>query len=224
MEEVLSFLQANETLIYIVVGVVGIFYLRRLFRSWREFRSATFGLERESVQKTFNTSLAIVVILGMIALGEFIVVSFVAPTVPRRNIGPTPTMDILAGKTETPEIPAVGTNIPEVILTATPEVLAVGCVTGQLEWLSPTPGARVNGRVSLRGLVRVTNLGFYKYEFNRVGTENWTTIAADTSETFDATWDVSNLEGGEYQLRILASDAQNNEFPACIITININNP
>lgn len=224
MEEVLSFLQANETLIYIVLGVVGLYYLRRLIRSWREYRSATFGLERESVQKTFNTSLAIVVVLGLIALGEFIVVSFVAPTVPRRNIGPTPTMDVLGIKTEPPDIFAVETSIPEVSPTATQEVLAVGCVTGQLEWLSPTPGSMINGKVSLRGLVRVTNLGFYKYEYNRVGAENWTTIAADTSEIFDVTWDVSSLEGGEYQLRILASDAQNNEFPGCIITININNP
>jgi hypothetical protein len=223
MEEIITFLQNSETGIYLLVGVLGLFAIRKLVSYWREGKRSTFGLERESTQRSFNASLVTVIILVLIAAMEFIVVSFVAPAMPKKVTVSTPTIDFLATLTVT--VSSSGSEVPgTVIPTMTLANISEGCVVGKVEWTLPTAGERISGKVTLKGLVKVTDLGFYKYEYSPSGNETWTTIGANTAEVFEATWDVSGLSPGDYRLRLVVSDTQNRELPPCIIVVNIAAP
>ena len=46
MEEALSFFRAFEAWIYLLLGLGGLFYLRKFFLAWWELQGAGFGLER----------------------------------------------------------------------------------------------------------------------------------------------------------------------------------
>jgi hypothetical protein len=119
-------------------------------------------------------------------------------------------------------------------ITATPDltkaptketILPVGCTPGQVEWTFPKAGDEISGKVELKGTVNVPNLGFYKYEFSQAGVENWMTIAAgNENNKVDAvlgTWDTTLLIPGDYQLRLVVADNQNQLMPACVIPIRI---
>jgi hypothetical protein len=225
MEELLQFLENYEIWIYVLLGVVGFIYLRKLLVAWQEWRSALFGLERETAQRKLSTAITIFVLLAMLMGVEFFLVSFVAPTYPQEVMLPTPTIDRLATITPTLE----GTAEPvmaEVQATATPQIVAGdGCVPGQLEWTYPQPGDEISGAVEFTGTVNLANLGFYKYEFRQAGSDTWQTIAAgDTvkvNESLGGRWNTAQLIPGDYELRLVASDNQNQAIPACEVSVQI---
>jgi hypothetical protein len=78
--------------------------------------------------------------------------------------------------------------------------------------------------------VNVVNLGFYKYEYVQAGSSDWITIAAgntpvtgstETEEAQQHSWDTSDLISGDYQLRLVVADNENNTLPACTVSIRI---
>ena len=73
MEEALGFFRAFETWIYLLLGLVGLYYIRRFALAWQELRSASFGLERESAQARLNQSASILVLVLTMVVTEFIV-------------------------------------------------------------------------------------------------------------------------------------------------------
>jgi hypothetical protein len=86
-------------------------------------------------------------------------------------------------------------------------------------------GDKISGTVTLQGTVNVTDLGYYKYEYATAGSDTWTTIAAGNTKIVDqplgGTWDTSELTPGDYQLRLVVTDHQNNQLPECTIQITI---
>ena len=82
MEEALRFFRAFELWIYLLLGLGGLFYLRRFILAWQELRGAVFGLERESAQARLNQAASVLVLLLTMAVTEFFLVSFVAPSMP----------------------------------------------------------------------------------------------------------------------------------------------
>lgn len=227
MVELLPFLQKYEVWIYVLLGVIAFVYLRKLITAWKEWQGTVFGLERESAQRRFSTSLTILVLLGVFVLMEFMIVSFVAPSYPRLAALPTPTLDILA--TQTVTLPAsaaqaVTSATPGATLTPTGQALTEGCIPGQIEWSSPKPGDKISDTVELLGTVNVPNLGFYKYEYSQAGEDTWTTIAAGNQPKVNGQigfWNTSTLDVGDYQLRLVVADNQNKLFSTCIVPVTI---
>ena len=106
MEQVLQFFRAYEIWIYIILGILAIWQVRKFALAWEELRGAFFGMEREAAQSRVNSAATMVVILIIMAVAEFTVVTFVVPTIPGANPLPTATLDLLA----TPTITLPSTN------------------------------------------------------------------------------------------------------------------
>jgi len=71
-----SFLADLEIPIYLILGVVGIVYLRRLAIAIEERRTSVFSLEREVAHSKVISATTVLVLLGLLAVGEFIVATF----------------------------------------------------------------------------------------------------------------------------------------------------
>jgi hypothetical protein len=229
MEDLLPYLQKYEVWVYAILGAIGFHYFLKLIGAWKDWQGTVFGLEREIGQRRFTTSLTVLLLLVALVFMEFVIVSFVAPSYPQSVNLPTPTMDLLATPTMT--IPMVVDAVQTVALVETPTVnilvLQEGCIPGQIEWDFPEPGQEISETVELKGTVNVPNLGFYKYEFSNPGDDVWVTIAAGNQPKVDGVigfWNTSQLVTGDYLLRLVVSDNQNQLFPACVIPVRVRMP
>lgn len=230
MQDIFQFLQKFEVWIYAVLGGIGLWVLRKVVISYQEWRMAVFGLEKESAQRRFSAALTVLVFIGLFIVTELVLVSFVAPTVVGLNALTTPTLNLLATPTLSLEQIA-----PAATATATPAIeptLSISqqaCLPGQIEWLAPVAGQAISGTIDLEGIVNVTNLGFYKYEYSQTGSDIWNTIAGGTTLTSAESsrlgeWNTSLLVPGDYLLRLVVLDNQNNAFPVCIINVRVTAP
>jgi hypothetical protein len=231
MKDLLLFLETNEIWVYVLTGAVSLIYLQKVIVAWQEWRGALFGLERENAQRRLGMALTVLILLGLIALAEFGMVSFVAPSIPELAALSTPTLDILATPTATlANSPGTATTPGGIAPTAQAVSSAQGCIKGQIEWISPTPGQEVSGAVSLQGTVDVPNLGFYKYEYSQPGTSTWTIIAAGNTVKNEktshdlGTWNTGQLVQGDYFLRLVVSDSQNQTLAACQVNVRVVSP
>lgn len=226
MDELLRFLQKYEAWIYAIIGLGALVYIQRLFHAWNDWRNTLFGLERESAQRRLSAALTVLVLLALLVLSEFLIVSFVIPSLPQQSTLATPTLDLLATATAT--LPPVQETTPTASsINATVAPLTEGCTAGVIEWTSPRPGEAVSAAIELKGTVNVPNLGFYKYEYASAGSDTWTTIAAGNQPLVNAligAWNTTQLVPGDYLLRLVVTDNQNNLFPACVVHIRIVSP
>jgi hypothetical protein len=225
MEEILQFLTTYEIWLYAVLGWLGFYYIRRFFEAWGDLRIAVYGLERETATRRLVTAATMLFIIALIALSIFSLVSFIAPAYPRSVSIATQTIEPLATGT----ITAIPFTTPQedlvMIETPSPKGEMSGCVPGQIEWTYPVADQEISGIVTLKGIINLQNMGFYKYEYNQPGSENWVTIAAGNQlkndEPLGGAWDTGQIVPGDYLLRLVVSDNQNNLLPACEIPIRI---
>jgi len=232
MEDLLRFLQTYEIWIYILVGVFCLWFLRKVLAAWQEWRAAVFGIEREMAQRRFSSAATVMMLFILIGLAQFFLISFVAPGMPQVNIIATPTINYfniqIATLSASATPAAQSTGIIPTLAISTQE----GCVAGKLEWTFPKNGAQINGTVILKGTVQVPNLGFYKYEYSSAGSNTWITIAAGNTNLTDSIlggsgsgqWNTAQLVPGDYRLRLVVADNQNQASPACVINIRIVSP
>lgn len=224
MADFLAFLQQYEIWIYLILGGVALVYLQKTLKASHDYRNALFGLEREKARRVYRSALSVLLLSVLLAVANLALVSFVWPNLPASGL-PTPTMDIGAQPTATlpvavePQLTQTGVVVPTV-------AIAEGCLPGQIEWIFPTAGAEVQETVMLQGIVNVANLGFFKYEYGQPGLDNWLPIAAGNAPTSTeapdfGVWNTSQLIPGDYLLRLVVYDNQNNPFPACIVPVRV---
>jgi hypothetical protein len=225
MEELLRFLEQYEAWIYALLGVVVFIYFRKLIVEWQEWRSSVFGLERESAQRRLSATLAVVALIALLAAAEFVLVSFVAPVYPIAQALQTPTIAVLS--TPTQAFAVAGETDSESIALAATEVVEAngGCSPGVLDWTYPTQGESVYGIVKLKGTANLANMGFFKYEFREAGSDTWVTIAAQNGQIddqeFEGSWNTQVLVPGDYLLRLVMMDNENQNLPACEIAVRV---
>jgi len=227
MKDLIAFLGKYELWIYAILGAIGLLYLRKVFVAWNEWRTSVFGLERETSQRKLSTALTVLALAALLGLSEFVLVTFVSPAMPALSILPTPTLDLLATTTPSPQA-AMAEAEGETISTPVPDLnniqLTEGCLPGTIEWVQPLPGAEVSGTVDLKFIVNLDNLGFYKYEFGQPGSDNWTTVAAGNESSAEeqvASWNTEQLVPGDYFLRLVVLDGQNVPQPACVTSVRV---
>jgi hypothetical protein len=237
MEEALSFFRAFEIWIYFILGLGGLFYIRKFMLAWQEMKEAGFGLERENAQVRLNQAASVLVLLLMMTVAEFVLVSFIAPSIPGANPLPTPTLSILATPTTTlpsQSAQAVQTeqlSTPATAATPNPTGLATeqlfrsACLPGQIEITSPTNGQQVSGVVEVIGTADIPGFGFYKFETRHTGDAEWVTIQAGNEVKQKAKlgdWDTRRLSPGEYQLGLVVVDNQGRISQPCVVSILVN--
>ena len=228
MEEALRFFRAYEIWIYLLLGLGGLIYIRKFTLAWQELRDSAFGLERENAQSRLNQAASVLVLLLALAVTQFVLVSFVAPSVPGANPLFTPTLDLLATPSTTlpPETP--GPEGTPATATATQEIGIstpdTGCIPGQVMITSPEDGDEISGIVDIMGTANIPNFGFYKLEMKRTEETNWLTIlAGDEAKINDTlgTWNTSLLSPGNHQLSLVVADNQGQTQTPCIIQVRV---
>jgi hypothetical protein len=225
VEAAVKFFREYEISIYVFLGLVTIYAVIRLVGAWEEFRKAAFGMERESAQGKLNQAATMLFLLVAMAVMEFSLVTFVAPTMPGANPIPSPTLDFLATPTST-QIALIALETPEIVGTLEPTstmIAGQGC-TDQVMITSPADGESVSGVVVVEGTADIPNFGFYKYEIARPGETIWLSINAGEQVVQQGVlgeWVTSVLPPGEYQLRLVVADNQGKFLPACIIQVRI---
>jgi hypothetical protein len=222
MAELYRFLASNEALIYIVMAIGGVFAFRWLWISWNEWQSAVYKLEREFASRRLGQSAAASALIIILFCTEFFLVSFLIPGLPALVFLSTPTLDFIATPTGTLSTEMMTQfAVPPAL---TPIFNSSGCIPEKVIFTSPTPGEEVKGKVDLVGTVNIPNLGFYKYEVARQGSDAWATISGGSKMVINASlgkWDTSALTPGDYQLRLIVTDNQAQAFPACILPVRV---
>ena len=230
MEEALRFFKAYEVWVYLLLGLGGLIYVRKFILAWQELRGAAFGLERESAQARLNLAASALVLLLTLAMSEFVMVSFIAPTVPEASPLLTPTLDLLATPTIALEPSAQVVGVLPITNTITPTLTVAGddgCIPGQIAISSPANGDEISGAVEIKGTANILDFGFYKLEMRTPDQSSWLTILAGDGVKQDetlGTWNTSLLSPGNYQLSLVVTDNQGKILPACIVQVRITAP
>jgi hypothetical protein len=226
MEEAMRFVRENEIFIYLIIGIIAAWFLRKFILAWRDLREAAFGLERETAQSRLNWAASILVFLLIIGVLEFALVSYVVPTIPGAIPLFTPTIDLLASPTVT-----LDPNSPPGELTPTfgpslpPEDSS--CTPGQIDITSPSEGTTIRGIINIIGSANIPNFGFYKYETTSINNTAWLTIQAGNAIVENdvlGPWDTTRLNPGDYFLRLVVTDNAGLSLPPCTIQVRVELP
>ena len=223
MIEIITFLSQYSTWIYLGLIVLFLVGVRNLISTLLERRVLVFGLEKDLTRQRINRIIAIMVLIALLLIGEFSLVTFLAPTVPSATQLLTQTINPLVTQQNSSVQNTSGTQVDnQSVFASLPE----NCIIGQVMILEPVSGQEIRGEVVIKGTADIPNFGFYKYEYTPMGKENWTTILAGRDPIIDGelgNWDTTELTSGDYRLRLVVFDNINSEYPACSITIQVNN-
>ena len=88
----------------------------------------------------------------------------------------------------------------------------------------PKSGQEILGEITLIGTVDIPNFGFYKYEYASQGSDSWSTILAGNKEVIGGDLgnsDTTEVTAGDYQFRLVVSDNNGVELPACTIQLRV---
>lgn len=224
MNYVIRFLAEFEVPIYLMLGIVALIYLRRILMALEEKRSAIFGLEREAAQRKVVSASTVLILVGMLTVGEFVVATFLAGELAQEPTFATATIEVLTTPTVTLGPPPEGaTPTPTLYPQVQLEGIESNCINDVLEIESPEHLSEVSGVVELIGSVNTENFGSYKYEYSTMEV-NWQTIAAGSGVRIDESlgnWYTNDLTPGEYLLRLVALDNDGVEQSACVIQVRI---
>lgn len=222
MLALLGFLSAYEGLIYFFIVLGWIFLGRWLWRTWKAWRGAIYGLEREVSQRRFARALAANVIWLALFLGEFIFASFIVPSMPASMFILTPTVDLLTTPTGTISADMAATL--DARPTPQAEDFSEGCVPDKRIIDSPVPGENLSGIVDLVGTVDVPNFGFYKFEISPAGSESWAPIYAGREIIKNDVLgriDTGTLTPGDYRLRLVVTNNIGEAMEPCEVLIRV---
>ena len=224
MTSLLRFLNKFEFLFYLVLAVILVIFVIKVYKAWKEWSTSLFGLEKEHTQRQINQGITILIFTFALGIGLFILTTFVAPSIPGVEQAATPTLNLTAQPTVILSTPTISATTTGLIPTLT-AILDMGCIPDQVQWTDPINGDSISGKYLLKGTVNVPNLGFYKFEFSPADSDYWTTIAAGNKliidEPLGGSWDTTSLTPGDYKLRLIVTNNQNEPMPECVINITI---
>jgi hypothetical protein len=231
-----------DTWLYIILGIIAVFFLRLMWLAHRDRSRSIFSLERENASVRLTRAFAGFMIVLVVMLGVYYL-SLITPTiVPPPPATATPTPIIALPPTPTPP-PLLPTPTP----TATPAPTLVP-TQAVVEEASPTPtsdlsrgvppacpnpaaritrpgdGAVVIGLVQVQGAAAIENFDYYKFEFQDPVSGEWVFIARyDNSvpEGVLGSWNSDTVPPGSYQFRLVVVDKTGNFPEPCQINLQV---
>ncbi len=230
MEQAFAFFRNFEIWIYALLGIGILLALRKFILAWQELRGAAFGLERDNAQARLNQSASVLVLLITMVVAEFVMVSFIVPSIPGAIPLFTPTIDLLTTPTVTLAVAADQATLTPGVPTAvegTEQPQEDGCIPGQVQIDSPKEGFEVSGLVTVSGTVDIENFGFYKIESRRPDEAIWAILLAGNQPVKAGelgTWDTRRLTPGEYQLSVVPVDTEARTLPRCVVNVFVTIP
>jgi hypothetical protein len=225
MEEALLIIEQFQGWIYLLLVVAGLTYLRMSLHWYRIWRRAVFGLERDHAAGRLTRSLAMLSFVAVVAMGTFLVATFLVPAVPlAARPTPLPTISLLLTVTPLGAVTGAGgePTTPQAA-AATPD--QAGCLNPSATITSPLAGAELRGRVEITGTADIPSFAFYKIEIRSADPDStWKAITAGTDVKVNellGTWDVSLVEAGDYFLQLVVTDTAGNAPLPCAIKIDV---
>jgi hypothetical protein len=226
MSDILHFFSSYSFLIFLLLGIGLLFAIRSLLRARYELGESFYGLEREAATRHMNQAIAALSTIIFFTFSELVLTVLLTPNLPASSLVTTSTMNPLY----TPQYtipPGLLATLGVLTAVSTPIAQTSGCIPGQINITSPNPGDVIKGQVIITGTANIPNFGFYKYEFAPLGTDVWFTIQANREIKMDSElgfWDTSEITPGDYNLRLVVLDNQNNALQPCIVPVRIAAP
>ncbi len=233
-------------LIYIVLIVGAVFYVREILVARQDLQQSLYSLEREAASSRLWRSVVMLGVLVLIALATFVLSTVVAPQV-MTNEGqitptaaftlptdtPTPTFQPTPTRTPRPPTATPGTPTPTVAGATTeaptptpPAVPAANCPDPNVQIVAPVTGQVFSSQIQVRGTAKADNFAFYKLTLNGPATNGLTQTAGDVVRTpvengvLGAIDPTSLLnQPGVYVLGLVVVDNTGNELPHCTVSI-----
>ena len=233
-----------DTWLYIILGLIAVFFLRLIWLARRDRSRSIFSLERENATVRMTRAFAGLMIVLVFMLGVYYL-SLITPTiVPPPPDTPTPTPIIALPPTATPPplLPTptptqtpVPTFVPTQALiqqdtpTAIPTVrISVGqspsCPNAAARITKPGDGSAVVGLVQIQGDAAIENFDYYKFEFQDPASNEWVFVSRFDNPVTGGilgTWNSDSVPPGTYQFRLVVVDKTGN-FPApCQVKLQV---
>jgi hypothetical protein len=216
MTEAVFLIVEYQTWIYALLGLVALVYLRALWRARRTLGQTPFGLEREAALQKLNGALAMLIIVGALALSVFILDRYVAPELQLRSLTPEPG----AAPTPLPSPTPIGLQGGGGVV-----IDSSGCENPQVTLSEPPPDARLSGSFEVRGTANIDNFAYYTLEISGERTGGvWVPLFVGNDPVTQGqlgTLDSSAYDSGEYALRLVVRDNTGNAPPPCVIPVTI---
>lgn len=224
LQSVLRGLVTYSTVIYILLGVGILLYLRRFILGLSDWQSSVFGLERRLAQRKLVEATTGLILMSLLIIGEFLLVTVVDPQMPAQPTEARLALDPLPEPLDTVAPDDVSILDPATDSSIDQATLVSECIEDITEITYPAEGDVVRGTVEIIGSVNVDNFGSYKYEYSRTGNVNWVTIAAGNQLKLDERigyWYTSALPPGRYLLQLVPLDNLGEELTPCIISVEV---
>ncbi len=229
-----------DTWIYLLLGLIALFFLRVIVVARQDQTRSIFTLERENANARMTRAfIGLMIVLGLM-LGVYYL-SLVTPTiVPPPQNTPTPTPLIRIPDTPTPPpllLTPTPTNTPlptptpifteeetptPVPNAPAPQVQAPNCPNPGSVISQPGNGARVTGVVQVTGVANIDNFDYYKFEFRVPGGE-WSFIEryenAVPGGGVLGSWNSDTVVPGEYEFRLVVVDNIGNFPEPCVVRL-----
>lgn len=224
MEPALLIIERYQGWIYLVLALAGLAYLRLSVRWYGRWRRSIFGLERDYAAGRLIRSLAMLSFIVVVALGTFLVATFLGPAVPlAARPTPLPTISLLLTATPLGALPAEPGSAQTAAAVTTPD--QAGCQNPAATILSPLPGDQLRGRVEIVGTADIPSFAFYKIEIRTADPNStWKAVTAGTEPRVDqvlGVWDVSLVEVGPYFLQLVVTDTAGNAPLPCALPVDV---
>ena len=247
MEQVLGILSEYQWLIYLILGLVLIFFLRRALLARRDGARSLFKLEQEQARTRYSRSVTVCAIILLLMAAVFIISNPILPeAVATPEPTPTETSGPLAASTLTPTPapatitptatatrqrptrPPKPTETPGADATETPVVRPPACPNPNVRITSPGQNQVVQGNVPVRGTANIASFQYYKVEVGPGGNpkdSEWTVVgdlhrspvSGGVLETFNS----SAYAAGTYSLRLVVVDQTGNYPEPCRVTVTV---
>jgi len=249
MERVLRLIADYQWWIYLVLGLILLFYLRRAILARREGARSIFKLEQEQARGRYGRSVAAMVIIVFVMAAVFAVANYPMFTELGRAPEPTPTATTgpLAAPTVTftpppptitptatatmvrPTRPTRPSATPEFIATEPPVVRPAACPNPGVVITSPGVNQVVQGNVPIFGTASMPNFDYYKVEVGRGANpqaeHEWTVVGRlHESPVTGGQLETFNSDAyppGTYTLRLVVVDVTGNFPEPCRVTVTI---
>lgn len=242
MLEFLRSIVKYNIVIYAVLGLAALFFLRIVWLARKDKTRSIFTLERESANSRIVRAFIGLLFVLSLGLGVYYL-SQVTPTiVPPPQETPTPTPILALPPTPTPPPLLIPTPTPTITPTPLPSPQAeveptftpvvnnaptppplppANCPNPGVRLTRPGNGARVAGVIQVNGVAAIENFDYYKFEFRGAGGD-WSFIErhnAPVNGGVLGSWNTDTVAPGEYELRLVVVDTSGNYPEPCIVRL-----
>jgi len=233
-----------DTWLYIILGIIALFFLRLIWIARKDRSRSIFSLERENASVRMTRAFTgFIIVLGLM-LGVYYL-SVVTPTiVPPPPNTPTPTPIVALPPTPTPppllptptvtltplppEIPTPFTveETPTVVVP-TPDLSRgqlPNCPNPGANITQPGDGATVVGLVQISGSAATDDFDYYKFEFQDPASGEWVFVSrfdSQVSQGVLGTWNSDTVPPGEYSFRLVVVDSIGNFPEPCTVRLRV---